>query len=199
MSTEPKWYSTIYSVNVFASALVGILSLTVLIAVLLKKDNYMPYVNDNHFHDLGKFMFGFSIFWCYTWLAQFLLTWYANIPEESIYYLRRMHGNWDYLFFANFTLNFVVPFLGLMTRNAKRKYNYLVVIAVLLLAGRYLDWYLASMVGAVGADAGFGFYEIGFFLMFGGIFAYTVAYHLSKANLVPVNHPYLEESLHHQI
>ena len=199
MSTEPKWYSTMFGVNVFASSLVGFCSVTVIIITLLKRANYLSIINDNHYHDLGKFMFGFSIFWTYTWFAQFMLIWYANLPEEIVYFTKRMEGNWRYLFFGNLCINFFVPFLGLMTRNAKRMYNYLFVMAILLLVGRYTDWYLAIMRGTAGDQAGFGPMEIGFFLFFGGVFGYVVGNALTKANLIPVKHPLLEESIQHDI
>lgn len=201
MSLEPKWFSTMFSVNVFIGGFVSTMSTMVLIAVILKKNNYMSYVNNNHFHDLGKMIFGFSIFWVYTWLAQFLLIWYANMSVETIYFLKRMHGPWLILFWCNLTVNFFMPFLALMMRESKRQWNYLVVIVVMMLCGRYIDWYLIVMPGTAGqaGQAGFGFYEIGFFLFFASMFAYTVAYKLTKANLVPMQHPFLEESLHHEI
>ncbi|MGZ5280693.1 MAG: quinol:cytochrome C oxidoreductase [Bacteroidia bacterium] len=201
MSIEPHWYSTIYSVNIFAGAFVTTITIIMIIVVLMKRNGYMSYINDSHLHDLGKFMFGISIFWAYTWVSQFLLIWYANLPEETPYYLRRLQGGWKYVFFLNLFINFVTPLLALMTRNAKRSYTYLMSIGFILLCGRFIDWYLAIMPGSAANahQAGFGFYEIGFFMFFGGIFAFVVGTKLTKANLVPVNHPYLEESLHHEI
>mgnify|MGYP001627361501 CR=1 FL=1 len=201
MSIEPHWYSTIYSVNIFAGAFVTTITIITITVILLQRAGYMQYINDSHVHDLGKFMFGISIFWTYTWVSQFLLIWYANLPEETPYYLRRLQGDWKYLFFLNLTINFIFPFFALMMRNSKRTRNYLLGVAVVLLCGRFIDWYLAIMPGSAAQahQAGFGFYEIGFFMLFGGIFAFIVGTKLSKANLAPVNHPYLEESLHHEI
>jgi len=201
MSTEPKWFSTMYAVNIFIGGLVSTITIIALIAFILKRNNYLNQVNANHFHDLGKFMFGFSIFWMYTWLAQFLLIWYANMNDEIVYFLARMHGKWAILFWSNIIINFLLPFLGLMMRDAKRKYSYLIFVGCIMLVGRYVDWYLAIMPGTAGnaGQAGFGFLEIGFFMLFAGMFAYTVAYKLSKANLLASNHPFLEESFHHEI
>jgi hypothetical protein len=124
---------------------------------------------------------------------------YENLPEEIPYYLKRMQTGWNSLFFANIIINFATPFLALMRRNSKRQMDYLFAVCIILLVGRYIDWYLLSMPGMVAAKAGFGLLEIGIFLSFLGTFGFVSAKALTKANLVPVNHPYLEESYHHQI
>ncbi|MCX6352685.1 MAG: quinol:cytochrome C oxidoreductase [Bacteroidetes bacterium] len=199
MSIQPHWYSTIFAVNVWASAFVGFMTVTNITIILLKKNNYMQWVSENHMHDLGKFMFAFSVFWTYTWLSQFLLIWYANLPEETPYYLARMWGNWKYLFFLNLFLNFACPFLMFMMRDAKRTPNWILFVGAVLLMAKYLDWYIIVMPFTAGHTSGFGLYEIGFYMFFGGMFCYSLAYSLSKANLVPTKHPYLIESLHHEV
>lgn len=199
MSIEPLWYSTVFGVYIFVGSFVSCMCIIVIIATLLKRAGYMSYVNSNHFHDLGKFMFGFSVFWQYIWVAQFLLIWYANLPEEIHHFYFQMHGNWFPLFIANILINFATPFFMLIMRDAKRTNAWLVSIASIMLCGRYVDWYLVVMPGSVGNDAGFGLMEIGFMLFYIGVFAYTVAYGLSRANLVVKNHPLVAESLHHSI
>ena len=199
MSVQPHWYSTMFGVNIFAGALVGMLSLTNIIIVLMKKNGYLDWVNENHIHDISKWVFAFSIFWTYTWLSQYLLTWYANLPEETPFYLLRQHGAWKTLFFTNFTLNFICPLIMFMMRDAKRKMNWVLIVCSITLIGKFMDWYIIIMPTTAKEHAGFGFYEIGFWLFFGGIFAYIVSASLAKANLIPKNHPYLVESLHHDI
>ncbi len=199
MSIMPLWYSTMFAVNVFAAALVGAISVIMIIAAQLKKNGYLEYVNDNHFHDLGKFMFGFSIFWTYTWLSQYLLIWYANLPEETPFYFDRQQGGWWYLFFLNFGLNFIFPFLFLMMRESKRRMSYLTAVGIVLLIGKYTDWYLIIMPNTAGQDSGFGFPEIGFMLFYGGLFTLAVGNALSKISLYPKNHPYVMESVQHEI
>ena len=200
MSLEPEWYSTMYMVNVFASAFVLTWVVIALIVMILQSNNYMGFINENHYHDLGKFIFAFSVFWTYTWVGQFLLIWYANLPEEIKYFRYRWATyNWHVLWLMNLIMNFVFPFLVLMMRNAKRRSGWLGFVCIVMLMCKYLDWYMLVMPKIVGNAAGFGFPEIGFFLLYLGLFAFVVGNALSKANIAPLNHPYLGESLHHEI
>ena len=185
MSVQPHWYSTMFGVNIFAGALVGMLSITNIIIILMKRNGYMEWVNDNHIHDISKWVFAFSIFWTYTWLSQYLLTWYANLPEETPFYLMRQHGAWKTLFFTNFTLNFICPLLMFMMREAKRNMNWVLIVCSITLIGKFMDWYIIIMPTTAKETSGFGFYEIGFWLFFAGIFAYIVSASLAKANLIP--------------
>ncbi|TAE47263.1 MAG: hypothetical protein EAZ89_18385 [Bacteroidetes bacterium] len=202
-SLEPHWFSTIFGVQFFGGSMV-IANVTIyMILRYLQKQGYMQYVNEAHYHDLGKYTFGFSIFWAYTWLAQFLLIWYSNIPEEGIYYVKRYRTEdheylgYAFFFFGNILVNFLVPFLGLMTRDAKRKLATFLPVAVVLIYGHWHDLFLMIMPGTVGQNPGIGLIEIGMFAAFAGLFIFLVFRALGRANLAPVQHPYLEESLHH--
>ena len=203
-SLEPHWFSTIFGVYMFAGSFLTTMAATSLILYFLKRQGYMSYVNASHFHDVNKFLFGFAIFWAYIWVAQFLLIWYSNIPEEGVYYIKRMRSGdpehymgYRFLFFLNLFLNFIVPFFGFMTRNAKRNPATFVPICIIVLIGHWLDLFVMIMPGAVESSWHIGLLELGFFLTFAGIFLYVVLNALTKANLVPLKHPYLEESLHH--
>jgi hypothetical protein len=199
MSLEAHWFSTMFGWYNFAAMwLTGLCSITLLV-IFLKKAGYMTWVNENHFHDLGKFIFGFSIFWTYVWFSQFILIYYANMPEETVYFYKRWEPEYLPWFWVNIVINFVAPVLMLMSRNSKRKMNWLMVVCIMLLMGHWLDYYMMIMPGTVAEHRGFGIIEIGTAIGFVGLFVFLVLNQLSKRSLVPVNHPFLEESLHHQI
>ncbi|WP_299819122.1 quinol:cytochrome C oxidoreductase [uncultured Pontibacter sp.] len=202
LSIDTHWFSTMFGWYVFASWFVSGLAATTLTVIILKQNGYLKHVNANHLHDLGKFVFAFSIFWTYVWFSQFMLIWYANIPEESIYFLERLGGNegkYTWIFFFNLVINFAFPFLVLMTRDAKRQMIMLKIVTIAILIGHWFDFYLMMMPGTMRADAGIGFIEIGTALIFLGVFLVTFTKGLTKASLVPVNHPFLEESVHHHV
>ncbi|MCK9481448.1 MAG: quinol:cytochrome C oxidoreductase [Bacteroidia bacterium] len=199
MSIDAHWYSTIFSVYNFATGFVAALCAITLLVLYLKSIGHLELVTDEHIHDLGKFIFAFSIFWGYIWIAQFLLIWYAHIPEEVYYYQVRLMDQWKPYFYINTVINFVVPFFFLMTRDAKRNPKLLGFVALLLLFGHWIDVYLMVMPGSIGSLAKFGLLEIGMLLLFSGLFIYLVLIALTKRALVPINHPYLEESAHHNV
>jgi hypothetical protein len=120
-------------------------------------------------------MFGFSIFWTYVWFAQFFLTWYANIPEESVYFFRRWEPEFKWLFWLNIVVNFLAPLLLLMSRDAKRLTNRMMWTCIILIAGHWLDYYLMTMPGTIPVEqSGFGVEEIGIFLGFAGLFTFMM-------------------------
>jgi len=199
MSLEPHWFSTIFSVYNFTVAFVGGMSVLALIVLYLKSKGYMEVVSDEVVHDIGKFMFAFSIFWAYIFVSQYLLIWYANLPEETIYFKLRQDPHFKPLFFTNVLICFVAPFLILMMRNAKRNPRVLLLGACLILVGHWLDVYLMVMPGTLGSDSGFGLLEVGTTMAFMGVFTYVVLNSLSKAPLYPKNHPYLLESANHDV
>jgi len=202
MSINPHWYSTLFGWYHFASWWVSGLATVTLTVLYLKDKGYLSFVTQNHLHDLGKFMFAFSVFWTYLWVSQFLLIYYANIPEEIIYFKERMHlydGHYRGIFFLNVIVNFLFPFLFLMTRDAKRHAIMLKIAAFGILGGHWLDFYLMIMPGVTKGTSGFGFLEFGTLLTFVCAFIYVISVQLSKAGMLAKNHPMLQESLHHDI
>ena len=200
MSIDTHWFSTMFGWYVFASWWVSGLSLITLIVVLLKDKGYLSVVNANHIHDLGKFMFAFSIFWTYVWFSQFLLIYYAHIPEETIYFVERWKSDqYSPVFFMNLFLNFFLPFLVLMTRDAKRHARFIKVIAPIIILGHWFDFYLMITPGTLKENGGYGLLELGVMLVYAGAFTYVILNSLSKVPLFGKNHPMLKESLHHHI
>ncbi|WP_247235856.1 quinol:cytochrome C oxidoreductase [Telluribacter sp. SYSU D00476] len=202
MSIETHWFSTMFGWYTLASWHVTGLAVITLMVVTLRERGYLKAVNHSHLQDLGKFVFAFSIFWTYVWFAQFLLIYYANLPEEIIHYKERFSGYGGIYrapFFINLILNFFFPFLVLMTRDSKRTHSILKLACWSIIVGHYFDFYNNIMPGTVGANAGFGPVEFGFILVFACAFIWFVSAQLAKANLIPRNHPMLEESLHHDI
>jgi hypothetical protein len=197
MSIDAHWYSTLFSWYVFASSFVSGMALILLFTIYLKNRGNLEFVTKEHMHDLGKFMFAFSIFWTYLWFAQFMLIWYANIPEETTYFKMRMQGPYAFFFWANLILNFVMPVLILMSTPSKRNYFTVVFMAMSIIFGHWIDFYVMTMPGPLQQDWHLSWYELGIPCGFAGILILAVSRTLSKANLIPTNHPFLKETLIH--
>ncbi|MCD4736795.1 MAG: hypothetical protein K8R53_12185 [Bacteroidales bacterium] len=196
MTIDPTWYSTIFSLKNFVSAFFHGSAVVVLIVVLMTRYGYFSFVNNAHWHDFSKYIFILSIMWAYFWFSQYLLIWYANIPEETIYYVKRTEGAWYGLFLTNLILNWIVPFVILLSNYFAKRKAVLGLVVVFLIIGYWTDLFEQIMPGTVG-DLKIGFIEIGMFAGFAGLFIFILARTLSSANLVPQNHPYLTESLRH--
>ena len=193
MSVDPHWFSTLFGWYVFASMVVSGITTIALMTIYLKSKGYMKFVNDSHLHDLAKYMFGFSVFWAYLWFSQFMLIWYANIPEEVTYFVTRIE---DYTipFFTMFALNFIFPFLVLMNSDYKRIPWFIVMAGMIILVGHYMDVYNMIMPATVGDRWGFGLPEISALALFSGLFIILVFYSLSKAPLLAKGNPFIKES-----
>jgi hypothetical protein len=200
MSIDTHWFSTMMGWYVFASWWVTGLAVITLIISNLKDMGYLKMVNDNHMHDLGKFLFGFSVFWTYIWFSQFMLIFYAHIPEETVYFIqRRTVAPYSWIFYVNLILNFVLPFLLLMPRDSKRKISMLKVVTPIIIVGHWFDFYMMVTPGVMKYSGGLGFLEIGLAMVFLAAFLYVVLSSLTKFPLVAKQHPMMEESLNHHI
>ncbi len=193
MSLDPHWFSTLFGWYVFASMFVSGITVIALVTIYLKSRGYLPDVNDSHIHDLAKFMFGVSIFWTYLWFSQFMLIWYANIPEEVTYYVTRIE-NYTLPFWGMLVMNFIFPLLVLMNSDYKRLNWFVIMAGIVVLLGHYLDVFNMVMPATVGDQWYIGIPEIGAVFFFGGAFLFWVFRALTKAPLQPTRNPYIEES-----
>ncbi|MGA9239498.1 quinol:cytochrome C oxidoreductase [Robiginitalea sp.] len=193
MSLDPHWFSTLFGWYVFASMFVSGITVIAMVTIYLKSKGYLPDVNDSHIHDLAKFMFGISIFWTYLWFSQFMLIWYANIPEEVTYYVTRIE-NYSLPFWGMVAMNFIFPLLVLMNSDYKRLNWFVIMAGIVVLMGHYLDVFNMVMPATVGDQWYIGIPEISAVLFFGGAFLFWVFRALTKAPLQPTRNPYIEES-----
>lgn len=195
MSIEPHWFSTLFGWYVFASMILSGITVIAMVTIFLKSSGYLPDVNDSHIHDLAKYMFGFSIFWAYLWFSQFMLIWYANIPEEVTYFVQRI-ADYKLPFFGMVVANFVLPFLLLMNSDYKRINWFVVLSGIILLAGQYINFFQMIMPSAVGDQWYIGIPELGSILFFAGLFIFWIFRALASAPLQPKRNPFIEESRH---
>ena len=195
MSLDPHWFSTLFGWYVFASMIVSAITTIALVSIYLKGKGYLEFVNDSHLHDLAKFMFGFSIFWTYLWFSQFMLIWYADIPEEVTYFVTRFN---DYRlpFLGMVVLNFVFPLLVLMNSDYKRVNWFIVCTGIIILIGHYVDIFVMIMPATVGDQWYFGISEISSAILVLGIFIYVVFNALTKTPLLAKGNPFIKESEH---
>ncbi|MDH4127224.1 MAG: quinol:cytochrome C oxidoreductase [Spirochaetota bacterium] len=214
-SLDSHWFSTMFGVYAFSGIFIHSLAVITIITILLREKGYLPYVNDSHYHDLGRYIFAFSTFWIYIGFFQFMLIWYANMPEETAYVVDRVGGSLItakeympiprntllWLFILNIGVNWLVPFLALMSRDSKRNPLILKIVCAVLIWGHWLDIYILVMPST--QVSVIVIHEIAVFslvfLGYAALFYYVFAHFLSRANLIPKNHPYIHESTHHHL
>lgn len=193
MSVDPHWFSTLFGWYVFASMFVSGITVIAMVTIYLKSKGHLEDVNNSHIHDLAKFMFGISIFWTYLWFSQFMLIWYANIPEEVTYFITRIE-DYQLPFFGMLAMNFIFPLLVLMNSDYKRVNWFVIMAGIVVLFGHYMDVFNMIMPATVGDQWYIGLPEIGGILFFGGLFVYWVFNTLTKQPLQPKRNPFIEES-----
>jgi hypothetical protein len=198
MSIEPNWYSTLYAWYTMASGASVMFAVTILTMIYLKSKGYLPHVGDSHYHDVAKFMFAVSVFWTYLWFSQYMLIWYGNIPEETVYFAERIK-NYPVLFYGAFVINFILPFFVLLKRDAKRNKGVLMFACVMIILGHWFDFFNMIVVPNVPVG-GMGLISVGSLILFFGIAGFVMLTALSKfKSLDSREHPYYQESLKHHI
>lgn len=198
MSIDVHWFSTIFALKNFVSAFFHGTVVILLIVIILYQNGHFKELNKSHLLDFSRYIFILSIIWGYFTFSQFMLIWYGNIPEETEYFAHRWEHGFEIIFYGNFVINWFIPFVLLLSQAVNKNIQILKVLCILLIVGQYIDLYDQIFPGVIG-HAVFGITEIGFFLGFAGLFTFLTTKALSAAPLIPSNHPYLEESLHHHV
>ncbi|HET9954928.1 MAG TPA: hypothetical protein VFQ61_10515 [Polyangiaceae bacterium] len=196
MSLDPYWFSTIFGVYYFASCVLAVHATLILVLMWLQgRGRLSKSITPEHFHDLGKMMFAFTVFWAYIGFSQFMLMWYANIPEETAWYKERFAGDWGGVSWALLILHFVVPFFGLLSRHVKRHRKALAFWAVWVLCEIYLDMYWLVMPNVQKEELHVHLMDITAWIGMAGAVVAALAFAAKNVNLVPVKDPRLPRSL----
>lgn len=200
MSLLPTWYSTIFGIYCFAGLFQSSLAFLILMMIYMRRTgNIQGYYTMDHFHDLGKYLKGFTVFWAYIAFSQFMLIWYANIPEETEFFLLRAGGGWMVISMSLLFLKFIVPFLALLPKAAKRNEAHLIAVSSLILVMQYVDIYWMVYPNFNDNHVVFGFYEIALLCGFVGVFLLGMIRFFSKNNLVAIRDPRMHEATHHHV
>lgn len=196
MTLSPTWYSTIFGVYFFAGGFLGCFALLAVISIWLQSAGKVrTAITPEHYHDLGKLIFAFTIFWAYIGFSQFMLIWYSNIPEETVWYRMRIDGSWEAFSYFLLFAHFVIPFCGLLSRTAKRRTKILGFWAVWMLVMHYVDLYWVVMPGAHAGRVPYHLADLTSLLGMGGLFVAAAAWRLRDQSLIPERDPRLPDSL----
>ncbi len=199
MSLDPHWYSTIFGVYIFAGSLLSILSFITLLVVLLRKNNVLnDTISIEHFHDLGKLIFAFTVFWAYIAFSQYFLIWYGNIPEETIWYLHRWEGGWNKISLFIVLGHFVIPFFVLLSREPKRNVTVMTIMSFWMLFIHWVDLYWIILPN-FNHHFHFSLTElvlnIAAFLGIGGLFFAYFWFKFTSQSIIPLKDPRLKDSI----
>lgn len=203
MSLEPHWFSTMWGVYTFAGHFVASIAVITLMTIWTYRAGLLhKYIRPEQFHDLGKLMFAFCAFWAYITFSQYFIIWYANLPEETVYFDVRMRDQWEIWGYVLIVSHFVVPFMLLLRQDVKRKMNFLLVGAIVVLFSHFVDlaWIILPAVSKVAVansqePFSLGWQELTGWMFFAGVFLTLASRNYKKRNAVPVSDPLLQESL----
>lgn len=196
MSLQPKWYSTLFAVYGFAGLFQSGIALLIIVTIVLKRQGALAQaVTPSHLKDLATLLFAFTIFMCYIGFSQYMLIWYANLPEETIFFLRRQEGGWEYLFVALPILKFVIPFFGLLSQAVKKNENLLLTVCAVVIVGQFADIYWLVMPALNAECVPVSWIELGTLLMFAGLFALSVARFYRRHPVLAVRDPRILQSV----
>jgi hypothetical protein len=196
MSLEPHWFSTIFGVNFFIGSLGAALAVITIAVVLLNENGYLhPGTVRDHYYSLGFGMIAANIFWMYTAFSQGMLIWYANIPEETPWYLHRWDGDWKVITIAQILIHFIIPFFLLVQRKNKRNPNRMLFASIWILFAHMFDLYWVVMPAYRPQGPIIGWNELGFVLLAAGVIITVFHQQTKRKNLVAVGDPKLQRGL----
>jgi hypothetical protein len=196
MSLDPHWYSTIFGVYIFSGSVLGFLALLPIVTALLQsKGRLVQAITVEHYHDIGKLIFAFTVFWAYIAFSQYMLIWYANIPEETTWFLRRQSGSWTQVSLLLLFGHFIVPFLILLPRFVKRSKLMLGAAALWVLVMHWIDLYWLAMPELSPDRVPLNLLDLTCFVGIGGIYFAAAAHRLRNRAIIPEKDPRLAESL----
>lgn len=200
-SLDPHWFSTMFGVYIFGGFFQCFFAVLAILTIALRRSGHLAkIVNENHLHDVAKWLFAFTVFWAYTGFSQYMLIWYANLPEETGYFLLRFNPAWELSSFALFIGKFGVPFLALLPRANKRTENLVLCAAFWILGMEYFELMWLVQPEFLEGGPRFGWTEAGVWVGFFGLFAWSISRFLAKNPVAPYKDPWLEHSVfHHHI
>ncbi len=195
MSLDPHWFSTIWGIYYFSGCFLLLLSFTTLLIILFKANGKLQEVNKEHFHDLGKYLFSFNVFWSYIAFSQYMLIWYANIPEETLFYINRINGSWRSVSYLLVLGHVVFPIVALVSRNVKRNTKLMMAMSVWMIFIQMVDFYWLVMPSVDTTGVHVDLTDVLVFVSMGSLFFGWFFLNLGKKAIVPFNDPRLNESI----
>jgi len=200
MSLTPHWFSTMFGVYIFAGSIVSALATISLIAMLLRKFGFLKeLIRVDHYHDIGKLLYGFNVFWAYIAFSQYFLIWYANIPEETVWFIDHFKGSWNSVGVFLAIGHFGIPFLFFMSRHAKRNLKFHAIMAVWFLIVHYVDLYWIIMPNINKFGIAPSWIDLAALMGIGGVCISLLFNRLKKSPLYPLKDPRLEDSKHLEV
>lgn len=194
MSLEPSWYSTIFGVYYFSGTVIAVLAAATYIIVRLHEHGYFPNLRRDHFYSLGALMFAFVNFWAYIAFSQFLLIWYANLPEETSWFLMRWKNGWEAVSILLIIVQFWIPYFALLSQDSKMNLKRLKFMSIWLLCAHLLDMYWLVMPTSY-PGVTISWMEFGFPVLTLGLIILVLSWKMKRVNLVPIGDPRLQQGL----
>jgi hypothetical protein len=198
MSLEPHWFSTIYGVYYFSGTVLAAVATVTILVVRLSERGLLPNITRDHLYSLGALLFAFVNFWAYIAFSQFLLIWYANLPEETVWFTTRWQNGWEFVSVLLIIVHFAVPYAVLLPQDAKMDPRRLKIMAVWILFAHVLDLYWLVMP-TYSKTPVIGWMEFCWPVFIAGLVVSLLAFKMKRHNIVPIGDPKLERGLHFRI